>query len=118
VRLSFPPNSDVRLLAAAWQSLAAPPSHEGAVTSMTPRSSSVSIAQSPWEVTVTSGLNPLPIPFCSSVRVDVIDSKTRQRPRMRAKACMEMRVADFVAESSGLLAISVLHRTRAAVSVT
>ena len=53
----------------------------------------VSTAQSPWEVTVTSGLNPLPIPFCSSVRVDVIDPKTRQRPRNAGGSLMGS--ADF-----------------------
>lgn len=56
-------------------------------------SPTLATAQSPWVVTVTSGLNPLPIPFCSSVRVDVVDSRTGQRPRNPAGSLMGS--ADF-----------------------
>lgn len=56
-------------------------------------SPTVSTAQSPWEVTVSLGLNPLPIPFCNSVRVDIIDPKTGQRPRNAGGALMGS--ADF-----------------------
>ncbi len=48
---------------------------------------------SPWTVTVTATLNPLPIPFCGAVRVDITDPKTGQRPRNPAGALMG--AADF-----------------------
>src|SRR4051812_39038602 len=38
-------------------------------------------AQTPWTVTVTPTMNPLPIGFCAAVRVDVRDASGSEAPR-------------------------------------
>lgn len=50
-------------------------------------------AQSPWTVTVTPTLNPLPIGFCGAVQLTLVDPSTRDTPRNPRGA--RVTIADF-----------------------
>ena len=56
-------------------------------------------AQSPWTVTVTPTMNPLPIGFCAAIQVRVLNESGRDTPRNAAGA--RVTIADFDITMSG-----------------
>jgi hypothetical protein len=61
-------------------------------------------AQSPWTVTLTPTLNPLPIGFCAAIQLRVLDATGRDAPRNSAGARVTISDFDITISGTGVVA--------------